>query len=109
VDRTLELKLIPAHCSGGPSARAKAATGASCPFEAQDKEPTPSPAYGGISRSNVSLTSWHQGLRGFMAFANKGRIALGADADLTLVDLERRVTLTNSRMRSACGWTPFGL
>jgi dihydroorotase len=39
--------------------------------------------------------------------ARKGRIAVGADADLTLVDLKRRVRLTHAMMRSACGWTPF--
>jgi dihydroorotase len=39
--------------------------------------------------------------------ARKGRIAIGADADLTFVDLERRQRLTHAMMRSACGWTPF--
>jgi dihydroorotase len=39
--------------------------------------------------------------------ARKGRIAAGADADLTLVDLKRRARLTHAMMRSACGWTPF--
>jgi dihydroorotase len=39
--------------------------------------------------------------------ARKGRLAVGFDADLTLVDLERRVTLTHDAMASRCGWTPF--
>ncbi len=39
--------------------------------------------------------------------ARKGRIAIGADADLTFVDLARRQRLTHAMMRSACGWTPF--
>ena len=39
--------------------------------------------------------------------ARKGRIVVGADADLTFVDLERRQRLTHAMMRSACGWTPF--
>jgi dihydroorotase len=39
--------------------------------------------------------------------ARKGRIAVGADADVTLVDLKRRARLTHATMRSACGWTPF--
>jgi len=39
--------------------------------------------------------------------ARKGRVALGMDADLTLVDLKRRVRLTDSMMVSKCGWTPF--
>lgn len=37
----------------------------------------------------------------------KGRIALGYDADFTLVDLAARRTITNAEMKSRCGWTPF--
>jgi dihydroorotase len=39
--------------------------------------------------------------------ARKGRIAVGADGDLTFVYLKRRQRLTHAMMRSACGWTPF--
>ncbi len=39
--------------------------------------------------------------------AGKGRIALGYDADLTLVDLKARWTITNDWIASKCGWTPF--
>jgi dihydroorotase len=38
---------------------------------------------------------------------DKGRIAEGADADFVLVDLARRETITNARIASRCGWTPF--
>lgn len=37
----------------------------------------------------------------------KGRIALGYDADFTVVDLAARRTITNDWSRSRCGWTPF--
>jgi dihydroorotase len=37
----------------------------------------------------------------------KGRLVVGADADLVLVDLARRTTLTHALVRSRCGWTPF--
>jgi dihydroorotase len=37
----------------------------------------------------------------------KGRIAVGYDADLTIVDLKRRETITNARIQSRCGWTPY--
>ncbi len=37
----------------------------------------------------------------------KGRIALGYDADLTLVDLNRTETITHNWMASKTGWTPF--
>jgi dihydroorotase len=39
--------------------------------------------------------------------AGKGRIALGFDADLTLVDLKARRTITNDWIASKCGWTPM--
>ena len=37
----------------------------------------------------------------------KGRIALGYDADFTVVDLKARRTLTHDMMHSRVGWTPF--
>jgi len=39
--------------------------------------------------------------------AAKGRIAVGFDADLTLVDLKRRETIAEEWCVSKCGWTPF--
>ncbi len=39
--------------------------------------------------------------------AGKGRIALGYDADLTVVDLRAKKTITDLWSASKCGWTPF--
>ncbi len=39
--------------------------------------------------------------------ASKGRIAAGYDADLTVVDLKRRETITNKWVASKAGWTPY--
>ena len=39
--------------------------------------------------------------------ARKGRIATGYDADLTIVDLKRRQTITNDWIASKAGWTPY--
>src|SRR5712672_1468439 len=37
----------------------------------------------------------------------KGRIAAGYDADLTIVDLKRRQTISNAWIASRAGWTPY--
>ena len=53
----------------------------------------------------VDLTS--AGPARIYTIAAKGRIAAGFDADLTLVDLKRRETITNEWVASRAGWTPF--
>jgi dihydroorotase len=53
----------------------------------------------------VDLTS--AGPARVFGLAGKGGIARGLDADLVLVDLGRRETITSRSMRSRCGWTPF--
>ena len=37
----------------------------------------------------------------------KGRIAVGYDADLVLVDLERTEEVRNERQLTKCGWSPW--
>ena len=39
--------------------------------------------------------------------ANKGRMAIGYDGDLTIVDLKKQVTITNDIIASKSQWTPF--
>ena len=53
----------------------------------------------------VDLTS--AGPARLFQIAGKGRIAVGYDADLTVVDLKRRVTITDAAMASRAGWTPY--
>ncbi len=40
-------------------------------------------------------------------FADRGRIAPGCHADLTLVDPDAEWTLANEGLHTRCGWTPF--
>jgi dihydroorotase len=53
----------------------------------------------------VDLTS--AGPARLFGIAAKGRIAAGYDADLTLVDLKRKRTITNAWIASKCAWTPY--
>lgn len=53
----------------------------------------------------VDMTS--AGPQRLFGIARKGRIAVGYDADLTIVDLKRRKTITNSWIASKAGWTPY--
>jgi dihydroorotase len=39
--------------------------------------------------------------------ADKGRLAVGFDADFTVVDLKRRETIRNAWIASRVGWTPY--
>jgi dihydroorotase len=53
----------------------------------------------------VDLTS--HGPQRLFGIARKGRIAVGYDADFTVVDLKRRETITNAASGSRAGWTPY--
>ena len=53
----------------------------------------------------VDLTSAGPGR--VFGIAAKGRIAVGYDADLTVVDLKRRETITDKWIASRAGWTPY--
>ena len=53
----------------------------------------------------VDLTS--HGPNRLFGIRGKGRIAVGYDADFTIVDLQRRETITNGWIESRCGWTPY--
>jgi dihydroorotase len=53
----------------------------------------------------VDLTS--HGANRLFGLADKGRLAVGFDADLTIVDLKARRTITHAQSASRVGWTPF--
>ncbi|MDX5393009.1 MAG: dihydroorotase [Caulobacteraceae bacterium] len=53
----------------------------------------------------VDLTS--HGANRIFGMADKGRLAKGFDADLTIVDLKARRTITHEAQANRAGWTPF--
>ena len=53
----------------------------------------------------VDLTS--AGPKRLFGIAGKGRIAVGYDADFTVVDLKRRETIRHDWIASKSGWTPY--
>ncbi len=53
----------------------------------------------------VDLTS--HGPQRVFGIRNKGRIAVGLDADLAIVDLNREQTIDDRMIASRCGWTPY--
>ena len=53
----------------------------------------------------VDLSS--HGPNRIFGMARKGRIAVGYDADLTIVDMKRRETIMHEQAGSKAGWTPY--
>ncbi len=53
----------------------------------------------------VDLTS--AGAQRLFNLVSKGRIALGYDADFSVVDLKKRWTIEEAWLASRCGWSPF--
>ncbi len=53
----------------------------------------------------IDLTS--AGAQRVFGTANKGRMAVSYDADLTIVDLKAKRTITHEQQATRCGWTPF--
>jgi dihydroorotase len=63
-------------------------------------------AAGRLSRARfIDMTS--AGPARLFGIAGKGRIAVGYDADLTVVDLKRRETISDRWIVSRASWTPF--
>jgi dihydroorotase len=64
-----------------------------------------------VSKGNLTLERFvdltASGPQRIFGIAGKGRIAVGYDADFTIVDLNLTRTIENSWIASRCGWTPF--
>jgi dihydroorotase len=53
----------------------------------------------------IDLTSG--GAQRVFGTANKGRMAVSYDADLTIVDMKAKRTISHDQQATRCGWTPF--
>jgi len=53
----------------------------------------------------IDLTSG--GAQRVFGTANKGRMAVSYDADLTIVDMKAKKTITHEQQANRSGWTPF--
>jgi dihydroorotase len=64
-----------------------------------------------VSKGRMSLARFvdmsSAGPARLFGIARKGRVAVGYDADLTVVDLKRVETIRDSWIASRCGWTPY--
>jgi dihydroorotase-like cyclic amidohydrolase len=66
----------------------------------------------GVNQGKVSLERVVQAVcetpaRLYGLYPRKGCLLPGADADILLVDMDVKETLSNDAIVSKCGWTPF--
>lgn len=64
-----------------------------------------------VSKGRLSLRRFvelvGEGPRRVFGCKSKGRIAVGLDADFTIVDMNKQQIVRNEWIQSRCGWTPF--
>jgi len=60
-----------------------------------------------LSLSDVARVYSEAPARQYGLWPRKGALAVGADADLILIDLDAERVLTDERVRSKAGWTPY--
>jgi dihydroorotase (multifunctional complex type) len=64
-------------------------------------------ARGHLAYEDVARVYSQNPAKAYGLWPQKGRLGVGADADIVLVDAGRRRTLRNSDVLSKAGWTPF--
>ena len=62
---------------------------------------------GWLTLERMSAICAENPARMYGVYPVKGSIQPGADADLVIVDMDRKVTLRNDDQITACGWTPY--
>lgn len=62
---------------------------------------------GWLSLERLTAVSSENPAKLYGVYPRKGIIALSADADLVIVDMNKEVKITNEDLITACGWTPY--
>jgi dihydroorotase/allantoinase len=62
---------------------------------------------GWLSLTRLSAVSSERPAQIYGIYPRKGVIALGADADFVVIDMDKEVRITNDDQITACGWTPY--
>lgn len=62
---------------------------------------------GKITLEKLVQTTSENSAKFFGLYPQKGAIAVGSDADLTVIDLEKEDVIETQKVISKCGWTPW--
>jgi dihydroorotase (multifunctional complex type) len=62
---------------------------------------------GWLSLERLAAVTSENPARIFGLYPKKGALSVGSDADLVIVDLDKKVTIRNEDQITACGWTPY--
>jgi dihydroorotase-like cyclic amidohydrolase len=62
---------------------------------------------GWLSLQRIAAVAAETPAKLYGIYPKKGAIQPGSDGDLVIVDLDKKVTLSNDDQISACGWTPY--
>jgi len=62
---------------------------------------------GWLSLERLAAVSSEKPAMVYGIYPRKGALKIGCDADMVIVDMKRRVKLSNDTQITACGWTPY--
>lgn len=62
---------------------------------------------GWLSIERLTAVSSEKPAMVYGVYPRKGALKVGSDADMVVVDIKRRVKLSNEDQITACGWTPY--
>jgi dihydroorotase/allantoinase len=62
---------------------------------------------GWLSLERLTAVSSEKPAMVYGIYPRKGALKVGCDADMVVVDMKRRVKLSNDTQITACGWTPY--